>query len=275
MKAAKKYPHILSALYETPWAITETWLATICGIVEKRSEMSIAEFKAAMKNQDEEDEDGSKLDWSGRVAIIPVTGPIFPKSNLMTALSGATSSAEVSDMIDEATDKNAIGAIFRFDSPGGAVSGGFEVANKIAEMEIPTYAVVEGAAASLAYLWASQCDAICISQASVVGSVSVVMRMSSSDRAMKNEGVDIVTIKSGTLKQAGDPSNLAFANQYASLLSQLDTYHQMFTSMVGTARPKMDMSKVETGDVWIGSKAVAAGLADRIGTMRDVLNDFE
>lgn len=271
--ANKKFPHVLAAVYGTPWAITDAWLETIAGIVEERSRASIEDFKAAMK--DDVEPDKSPLTWEGKIAIVPVTGPIFPRANLMTMLSGATSSASVAAMLDEAEAKEAEGLILHVDSPGGAISGGFEVANQIAAMSIPTVAMVEGTAASLAYLWASQCDMVCISQASVVGSVSVVMRMASDDRAQRNEGRDITTIKSGNLKQAGDPSTLAFAGQYQSLLGQLNTYHDMFVAAVGTARPKMDMAKVATGDIWIGQKAVAAGLADRICTLADVLNDFQ
>jgi signal peptide peptidase SppA len=268
----KQFPHILSAVYSTPWAITEPWLKTIAGIVEDRSKASIQEFSAAVNDANGKKE--SKLQVTDGVAIIPVMGPIFPRANLMTRLSGATSSAEVSGLIDDALEQDVAGIIFNIDSPGGSVSGGFEVANKIAGLPIPSVAMIEGTGASLAYLWASQCDQVCVSQASIVGSVSVVMQMASDERAAKNEGIDIVTIKSGTLKQAGDPASLAFAGQYQSLLGQLDTYHQMFVSMVGTARPKMDMTKVGTGDIWIGAKAVAAGLADRVCTLNDVLMDF-
>lgn len=271
--SAKQFPHILSAIYSQPWAITESWLDTIAGIVEDRSKATVQEFQAAVKEASAQEE--SDLQIVDGVAVIPVMGPIFPRANLMTKLSGATSSQEVSDLIDEALQAEVKGIVFNIDSPGGSVSGGFEVGNKIASLDVPTVAMIEGVGASLAYLWASQCDQVCVTQASVVGSVSVVMRMASDDRAMRNEGRDIVTMKSGNLKQSGDPSSLAFANQYQSLLTQLDTYHQMFVSMVGTARPKMDMAKVSTGDVWIGAKAVSAGLADRVCTLQDVLDDFQ
>lgn len=270
---SKKHSHILAAIYGTPWAITEPWLETIVGIVEDRSRMSLDELKAMM--DDDEDEPNSPLQMVGKTAVIPVTGPIFPKANLFTQISGATSSQGVSAMIDEALAKRADAVIFSIDSPGGAIPGGFEVAKKIASLPVPTYAMIEGTGASLAYLWAAQCDEVCCTQASVVGSVSVVMRMTSNDRAMKNDGVDVVTLKSGTLKQAGDPASLAFAGQYQSLLSQLGTYHDMFQGAVASKRgAKMDMSKVSTGDVWIGSKAKDAGLVDKISTLQDLIDEI-
>ena len=270
---SKKHSHILAAIYGTPWAITEPWLETIVGIVEDRARMSIEDLKAAM--MDDEDGDESPLQMVGNIAIIPVAGPIFPKANLFTQISGATSSQGVSAMIDEAMDKRPDAIVFNIDSPGGAIPGGFEVANKISSLPIPTVAMIEGTGASLAYLWAAQCDMVYCTQASVVGSVSVVMRMASNDRAMKNEGTDIVTLKSGTLKQAGDPASLAFAGQYQSLLSQLSTYHDMFTGSVASKRgAKMDMNKVSTGDVWIGSRAKDAGLVDGISMLQGVIDDL-
>lgn len=269
----KKYDHVLGAIYGTPWAITEPWLENIARIVEDRSNPAIEQFKALKSSDDDENE--SLLEMVGSVAIIPVMGPIFPRANLMTALSGATSSQSVSAMIDEAMDKGAKAVIFNIDSPGGAIPGGFEVANKIATLSIPTCAMIEGTGASLAYLWASQCDMVCCTQASMVGSVAVVMRMTSNDRAMKNAGTDVVTMKSGTLKQSGDPAALAFSGQYQSLLSQLQTYHDMFVSAIASKRAaKMDVSKIANGDVWIGSKAMTAGLVDGIATLDSVVNKF-
>lgn len=269
---SKKFPNVLAAVYGTPWAITESWLETIASIVEDRSKGSIQDFKAMM---DESEDEQSPLQMVGRVAVIPVMGPIIPRSNFFSNMSGATSSAGVSDMIDEAMDKKPDAIVFQIDSPGGAIPGGFEVANKIAAVPVPTIAMIEGMGASLAYLWAAQCDMVYCSQASVVGSVSVIMRMASSDRAMKNDGVDVVTMKSGALKNAGDPSTLSSSAQYQSLLTQLNTYHDMFTAAVSTKRSaKMDVSKIASGDVWIGSKAVAAGLADGISTMQNVIDDL-
>lgn len=262
---------MLAAVYGTPWAITESWLDTIAGIVEDRSKASIQEFKSMMDDSDDDSE--SPLQMVGNVAVIPVMGPIVPRANFFSAMSGATSSSGVSDMIDEAMSKKPDAIVFQIDSPGGAIPGGFEVANKIASLPVPTVAMIEGTGASLAYLWAAQCDMIYCSQASVVGSVSVIMRMVSGDRAMKNDGMDVVTMKSGALKNAGDPSGLQSSAQYQSLLTQLNTYHDMFTAAVSTKRAqKMDVGKVATGDVWIGSKAVANGLADGVSTMQDVLS---
>jgi signal peptide peptidase SppA len=273
----KQHPHVLAAIYDQPWAITESWLETICGIVEERSKASVEEFRAAMAKQDDAEE--SRLQMVGAAAVIPVMGPIFPKANLMTALSGATSSQEVSDMLDEAAANVATRCIvMHIDSPGGAVVGGVEVADKIWQMQqngIPIVAMIEGVGASLAYLWASQCSEVRVTQASIVGSVSIVSRVSSNERSMRNAGIDSITINSGALKNAGDPSTLAFAAQYQSLLSRVNTYHDMIVGSVQRARGgKMDMAKVATGDIWIGQKAVGAGLADSVSTMDALLNDI-
>lgn len=269
----KKFPNVLAAVYGTPWAITEPWLETIAGIVEDRSKSSMHELKAMM---DDDEDSGSALQMVGRVAVIPVMGPIIPRSNFFSNMSGATSSQAVSEMIDEAMENNPDAIVLNIDSPGGAIPGGFEVANKIAALPVPTVAMIEGTGASLAYLWAAQCDLVYCSQASVVGSVSVIMRMASNDRAMKNDGVDVVTMKSGALKNAGDPSGLQSSAQYQSLLTQLNTYHDMFAAAVSTKRAqKMDVSKIASGDVWIGAKAVSVGLADGISTMQGVIDELQ
>lgn len=279
-KSLKSYSHIRAALYGQPVAISESGLDLVLGIVEARSEGIVPEETVKARAGDEQnEEDIPHLQMVGNVALISVLGPIFPRANLFTRISSMTSAKGIQGAIDAAKEQEPSAYCFLYDSPGGAVSLGFETAEAIWDLRnksaVPVVSVVEGSACSLAYLWASQADKIYTGVDSVLGSISVVMRMMSDDRAQRNAGVDSFTIKSGSLKQMDDPKTLAFVNQYQSLINQCSTWHDMFVSAVQRGRKGIDAAAVATGEIWIGQKSVDAGLADEVATLAKVLKELQ
>ena len=107
------------------------------------------------------------------VAILPITGPIFPRANMMTEYSGATSINTLTDDYRKALDSSDVGAILLLvDSPGGAVSGINAFADIVAAGAKKKYttAFVAGAAASAAYWIASAASAMrCASASRALG----------------------------------------------------------------------------------------------------------
>jgi len=263
--------HIRSALYGEPWMIEESGLEKLIAIAESHAAGVLPE--AALKFANNEKDDGI-LEMDGRVAIVSINGPVFPKANMMTALSGATSSQAISDAMDEVIKMRPDHMILRVDSPGGAVMGGFEAADKIMQVKqagIPVTASVEGMAASLAYLFASQADQIFLSRVSVLGSISVIFKAQNDDRMYRNAGVDMVTLRSGDRKQvenviAGGNST---TGQMRGLVSRIDALHGMFVDAINRGRfgsKGINGAALANGDIWIGAEAVKAGLADGIET---------
>ena len=273
----KNFSHIRKAIIGQPIAITESGLDLILGIVEAHERGLVPPDMKSDDPEDAEEQGSPHLQMVGNVAVISVMGPIMPRAQWFHNLSNISSSTGVMTAIDEAKAQKPSAYVFLFDSPGGSVSLGFECANKIFSLrggKAPVVSVVQGTCCSLAYLFASQAETIFCGVDSMVGSISVVMRSMTNDRMMRNAGIDFFTMKSGDLKQMDDPSFLATSKQYESLLAQLGTWHDLFKSSVRRGRPMMDIEKVSTGEIWIGQKAVAAGLADEVSTLDDVLNSL-
>lgn len=272
----RELSRIKSALYSEPWMIEESGLEKLIAIAESHAAGVLPE--AALKFAENEKRGGI---WSmdGRVAVVDITGPVFPKSNMMTALSGATSSQAIAGAMDEVMNARPDAMVLRIDSPGGAVIGGFEAADKIAEVRasgIPVIASVEGMAASLAYLFASQSDEIHLSRVSVVGSVSVIYKAQNDERMMRNAGVDMITLRSGDRKQVDNviAAGNSTTAQMRGMVSRIDLLHSMFVSAIAQGRfnkRKMDAASVATGEVWIGRDAVKAGIADKVMTFTDTM----
>lgn len=265
---------VRSALYSSPWMIEEGGLETLIAIAESHAAGVLPDAALGFAEKEKKD---SIWYMDGRVAVMEISGPVFPKANMMTALSGATSSQAIGQAADEIRNARPDAMIMRIDSPGGAVIGGFEAADKIAAVRaagIPVIASVEGMAASLAYLFASQADQIAMSRVSVVGSVSVIFKAQNDDRMMKNAGIDMLTLRSGDRKQVENviAAGNSTTSQMRGLVTRIDSLHRMFVDAVARGRgDKLDAASIATGEIWVGKEAVDARLADAIETFPETL----
>ena len=138
MPKSKAYDRIFSELFSTPWLITEEWMNTIIEIARRQGDIETALSNRDVKEEAVTARGGALLEKShrttvyGDTAVIPISGPIFPKSNLMTAFSGATSVSMLATDLDLALGNRDIEKIiFDVDSPGGHVTGIHEMANII------------------------------------------------------------------------------------------------------------------------------------------------
>ena len=125
---------IFQALTAEPWAIVPSELQKIAAIVQRHS-LPDAAAKGEPEYQKRDYQlmagpGAQRLAGTNRaflidgVAILPITGPIFPRANMMTEYSGATSINTLTDDYRKALDSAEVGAIMLLlDSPGGAVSG--------------------------------------------------------------------------------------------------------------------------------------------------------
>lgn len=267
-------PHIRKAIYSQPWAITEGWLESICEIFESNCAGGPVNFKADLHNGLNPEEPEYQV--VNGIAILPIMGPIFPRANLMTQLSGATSLDVLGRRIDDAAENPLVETIlFLIDSPGGSVMGLSEMATKIYDLRdsgIGTIAFAEGTAASAAYMLGSQAEIFLATEGSVVGSIGTIARIDSADRAMKNQGIDSIVLRSGELKAAGNGP--LTPNQENSLRKVLNTYFEMFKAAVIRGRPSISIDEVATGEVWIGQQAVSMGLVDEISTLQNALDAY-
>lgn len=269
---------VRAAIYGQPWAITPEWLDAICEIFERHVNAEKMEFDFESKSQIAGGSAGrldpGEYQIENGVAIIPLMGPIFPRANMMTRMSGATSIEEFSQKFSDALENPDVQSVLlQIDSPGGSVLGVNEAASKVFSargQNKPIVALADGMAASAAYLVGSQAHQFYATEGAIVGSIGVVMRIDSDERQKLNEGIDPIIIKTGKLKAIG--SGPVTDEQKASLQSMVDDYFGRFQAAVSRARPLAKMSEVATGETWIGEKAVSNGLADDISTMQDVMD---
>jgi protease-4 len=169
--------------------------------------------------------------------------------------------------------------ILHINSPGGGAAASQEIYNEVVRVrkdkKKPIIASVESVGASGAYYIASGCDKIYANQASVVGSIGVIMEWTNYGDLMKWAKLKNVVIHAGTLKDAGDPTRDMTPEEEAYFQSLVDNMYGQFVHDVATGRHSTDdkIRPLATGQVWTGQQAIPLGLIDKIGGYRVALLD--
>ena len=163
------------------------------------------------------------------------------------------------------------------DSPGGDVDGVDELAAEIyaARKQKKIIAVSNCLCASAAYYLASQASEIVVSPSSLTGSIGVYT-MHEDDSAMHEAmGVKLELIKFGENKAEGNNLGPLTDSARAHMQEMVDTYGNAFERAVARGRGiKQDEvhNKFGQGRVFDAKTAVRIGMADRVGTLADVLS---
>ncbi|HEV2645729.1 MAG TPA: signal peptide peptidase SppA [Acidobacteriaceae bacterium] len=169
--------------------------------------------------------------------------------------------------------------ILHINSPGGGAAASQEIFNEVVrvrhEKNKPIIASIESVGASGAYYIASGCDSIYANQASVVGSIGVIMEWTNYGDLMRWAKLKSVVIHAGTLKDAGDPTRDMTPQEQAYFQSLVDNMYTQFVHDVATGRHSTDdrIRPLATGQVWTGEQAIPLGLIDKIGGFRVALID--
>ena len=209
------------------------------------------------------------------VAIIPITGPIFPRANMMTEMSGATSVTMLQNDHRAAMNNADVGAIIAvIDSPGGAVSGINAFADQLAAgaKKKPTTAYVSGTAASAAYWIASGAGELVMDRTGMVGSIGVVAAVPVQVMPDANGDIWLDIVSTNAPNKRPDPMT---EEGRSEIVATLDDIEKLFIADVARGR-KTTAEKVIAefggGGVKVGAAAVRVGMADRVASYESTLN---
>lgn len=265
---------ILGKIKSEPWAITQEYMDAILQIAERQNlspEQVAKEIGRPLNNTyDVELRDG--------VAILPVTGPLFRYANLFNMISGATSYDLLARDFETALANPQVSAIvLNIDSPGGEANGVSEFAAQIAAArgQKPVVAYVGGLGASAAYWIASAADEIVVADTALLGSIGTVMTITDAREREAKTGVRTYeVVSSQSPYKRNDPATPEGRSRYQALVDSLsDVFVDKVASYRGTDRDTV-LKNYGQGDVLVGQAAMAAGLADRVGSFEGVLSEL-
>lgn len=244
-------------------------LLEIAGREHKVDTEALAAYRAdSLKNAD-------RTALRDGVAIMNVEGALFPRANLMTEVSGATSYDILRRDLQAVLDAGKARAlILNIDSPGGAVNGASEFAQALYEArgKLPIVAYVRGTGASAAYLIASAAHSIVVNDMAELGSLGV-MATYRKDKDRAGSTTYTFISSQSPLKNADPASDVGAA----AVQERVDATAQVFVETVARNRgvdTETALKDFGRGGILIGEGAVKAGLADAVGSFESVLADL-
>ncbi|WP_230781560.1 S49 family peptidase [Sphingomonas sp. Leaf37] len=275
-----KYPYILAAFASEYWAMEESKLLAIVGLLTMQAEgvkFTAEEIEARISPQTA----AAVARREGAVAIVPLRGVISPRASIVpnSSTSGGTTAETFAAQIDQMADDASVKAIIvDADTPGGNVLGVDEASAAIAAVKgkKPIIVQVNGNLASAGYWVGCSADEIVMTPSSQAGAIGVRTAYDDLTAAMAKEGIAREIIAAGKFKGEGLLGPLSDDTR-AYMQSRIDDYYGMFVDRVAAGRG-VAASKVRDGfgqgRMLGAAAAVREGMADRIATMRETLARF-
>lgn len=200
------------------------------------------------------------------VAIIPVKGV------LVHGYTGwgwnETDYASIGQMFVEAVNDPEVRAIaMHVNSPGGEVSGCFDLAETIYKMRDlkPIVAILDDCAYSAAYALACAADRIVVPRTGGVGSIGVITMHVDVTAALEKWGIKVTTVQYGDRKSDSYPTTPLSEEARARIQKDIDVMGEMFVELVARNRGiAADKVRATEAGCFLGAAGVDQGLADGV-----------
>jgi protease-4 len=159
--------------------------------------------------------------------------------------------------------------IVHIDSPGGTTAGSEQLYDSLRDLQAkkPMVVVVDGLAASGAYIAALSSEHIVASDTSLVGSIGVLFQYPNFTDVLKTIGVKVEEIKSSPLKAAPNGFEPTSPEARAAIEAIVLDSYAWFKNLVQTRRQMNDaqIGQVADGRVFTGRQGVRLKLVDELG----------
>lgn len=216
----------------------------------------------------------------GHIAVLDVSGPLVSRLADAPACGAAPVSYEglMLAFDDLEADANITHIVLRMETPGGEAAQLFDTTDRMVELRKTKtlIAMVDDYAYSGGYGLAAACSEIWLTRTGGVGSVGVVIGHKDVSEKNAKEGVKWTYVHSGAMKVAGNPNEPLSDSARSFMQAESDRIHELFTSSVAAYRG-MDVAAVrgtEAG-LYFGQAAIEAGLADHLGTFRELMTELQ
>jgi len=192
----------------------------------------------------------------GSIARITITGLIRSDQERVAAL-------------DRLGRSSAKAVIVHINSPGGTTSGSEELHHSLLALKDkkPMVVVVDGLAASGAYIAAISSDHIVAQETSLVGSIGVLFQFPNVSDLLSKLGVSVEEIKSSPLKAAPNGFEPTSPAARAAIEAIVKDSYDWFRDLVKNRRHLDDeaLDRVADGRVFTGRQGMPLKLVDELG----------
>ena len=179
------------------------------------------------------------------------------------------------EALERLAKSHARAVILHIDSPGGTTAGSEQLYDALRALQAkkPTVVVVDGLAASGAYIAALSCDHIIAQDTSLVGSIGVLFQYPNFTQVMKTIGIQMEEIKSSPLKAAPNGFEPTSPEARAAIAAIVTDSYAWFKDLVKSRRKMTDaqLAAVSDGRVFTGRQGVGLKLVDGLGNEKTAL----
>ena len=180
-----------------------------------------------------------------------------------------TGDQERVEALDRLARSRAPAVIVHINSPGGTTAGSEELHRSLLALKAkkPMVVVVDGLAASGAYIAAISSDHIVARETSLVGSIGVLFQFPNVSELLSKVGVSMEEIKSSPLKAAPNGFEPTSPEARAAIADLVKDSYDWFRNLVKDRRQLSDaeLDKVADGRVFTGRQGVPLKLVDELG----------
>lgn len=266
-------------ILNNPLLVTESYARILMGALSER-------FNVESLNIDGEDYDVNELKEEASLynggspmerkpyqvvngaAVIPVKGSLVHKTGYLRPYSGMTGYDGIRANLDIAlSDSDVSEIVFDMNSPGGEVSGCFELCDYIYEQrgKKKMTALVDDMACSACYAIASAADTIVGGELSTTGSIGVITGHVSREKQLAEDGIKVTLITAGKHKADGNPYQDLPEEVRAGIQSRVDKIYSTFVDKVSRNRGiSADSVRSTEAKTFFGLDAVEKNLVDKV-----------
>lgn len=159
--------------------------------------------------------------------------------------------------------------LLRLESPGGMVHAYGLAASQLSRIKnkrIPLTICVDKVAASGGYMMACLADKLVAAPFAMIGSIGVLVQLPNFHKVLKNHDVDYEIISAGEYKRTLTTFGEITEKGRDKVQEDVETIHQLFKNWVKEHRPSVDIDRIATGEVWVGTEAKERYMVDDIRT---------
>jgi protease IV len=179
------------------------------------------------------------------------------------------------EALDRLGKSRARAVIVHLDSPGGTTAGSEQLYDSLRTLQAkkPMVVVVDGLAASGAYIAALSAEHIVAQDTSLVGSIGVLFQYPNFTDVLKTIGIKVEEIKSSPLKAAPNGFEPTSPEARAAIEAIVLDSYAWFKGLVQDRRQLDDaqLARVADGRVFTGRQAIGLKLVDSLGNEKTAL----
>lgn len=218
----------------------------------------------------------SLMELADDVGLVSISGSLINGSAGWMRIFGVTGYDDIAEaLLEGISDKKVKSIMLHVKSPGGSAQGVRQLGDLIKAVgQVKPVNVYAENIGSAAYWLGSAGGHITLDEMGLAGSIGALIVHEEYSKQLEQEGIKTTIVRAGVNKALANPIEPLSEEGRAGLQEIVDASRDLFVNAVADNRG-VTASTVESsfgqGKEFMGARAVAVGLVDKVGTMEDAL----